>query len=279
MCLAATGAAAQSITLGQWWYGDTEFRRNAAWVLGRAPDRVIETLTADCETSGGAAMLYYTPWSMPAESVADGALSLAIDGQLFDLPAFFDTNVAEPSWTAPLTAEVAQALMAGNRVNVIQGNRGVAFGLKGSSRTLKQVLADCVPATFTLPEKTPEEARAAVLARIEEQCKGPANLGDTAIVQVDVTGDGKVDHLLDWTEVSCVAPGPRGGGYCGIRQCSVDVWVAPAAPPMRPTKSILHLGLTYPSAPGESLLSFTDRGDTFAWRWTGTDFDPVKVSP
>ena len=37
-------------------------------------------------------------------------------------------------------------------------HRRVPFALKGSSRALKQLLADCVPGTVALPEATPEEA-------------------------------------------------------------------------------------------------------------------------
>ncbi len=158
LCLGAGSAAAQTIRTGVWWFADTEFRDRATWALGRDERGWVWTATVDCAPYG--ATLDLTTFSSPTD-YATGAVTVVVDRQSFPLPAFTDPYVAEPGWSAPLTPQVAEALMSGNRATFVTPTGRFSLGLNGSRDGISRVLAECGPGRLgagVFPPPKPETA-------------------------------------------------------------------------------------------------------------------------
>ncbi|THH36808.1 hypothetical protein E4Z66_07635 [Aliishimia ponticola] len=283
LCLALASGAAQAQTFGQWFYGNTEFRSNAAWVLGRSMQGGIDTLTADCSPQG--AMFTFEPMqSLPTDQ--EGDVFFNFPGKSLRMRAQFETAVAEPGWTGPLTAELAEQLSRHSSVTVAAPHNGLTeFRLRGSRAMLSNVLAECGPGQ--LPAAQARLSRDFVFGKIAQACKGSYAPDPGAVVESDLDGDGAFDYIIHWGMIQCTAPSyvgmRRGAGFCGAAMCTSDVWTSSTFTPSGFAQGILNVGLEvwpdggpYPMR-STALRQTCPNGTCIEnWGWTGTKFAPVE---
>lgn len=276
--LSLSPALAQAPNFGQWFYGDTEFRSRVAWVLGRNLKGGVDTLSIYCSPEG--AVLEFAPMVMLPEPMTQD-LWVTVDGRVHTLTAQFRPDVAEPAWTAPLNADLAQALMSGTGAIVAaHRNTNTDIGLRGSRAAIGQVLAACGAGAAQGPATLDATV---VFAAIEKACKGSYTVGDAAVLQTDFDRDGAPDFTLDWGLVQCTSASyvgaSRGAGFCGMQMCAVDVYVSSTYRPGTLPQTILSLGVTpWPQDGSGAALKTTASGGSCGalqacdrhWDWNGT---------
>ena len=65
--------------------------------------------------------------------------------------------------------------------------------------------------------------------QISDACNdSPGKIDPESAIERDLTGDGKADLIINHDGIQCAAPFSR-SGYCGIRACSVYVYVREGA--------------------------------------------------
>lgn len=248
-----------------------------AWVLGRNLKGGVDTLSIYCSPEG--AVLEFAPMVMLPEPMTRD-LWVTVDGTVHTLTASFRTDVAEPAWTAPLNADLAQALMSGSRAIVAaHQNTNTDIGLRGSRAAIGQVLAACGAGPAQGPAKLEPGV---VFAAIEKACKGSYTVGDAAVLQTDFDRDGAPDFSLDWGLVQCTdanyVGSSRGAGNCGMQMCAVDIYTSSTYKPGRLPQTILSLGVTpWPQDGSGAALKTTASGGSCPqlqvcdvhWDWTG----------
>lgn len=277
-CISGGSGWAQSVEPGRWSFASTEFRGGVAWATGRrsidpddADDSAPWVITVACQ--GEPTIDVHVPG---AEPEGDATVTFVIGDLTFDLEAKAAQPAGEPVWLAPLPEELRTALAAGFFMTVTAPGGSVEMGLTGSMRSLNQVMSGCDDPVAE--QDTEAEAVAALLVERATKACAPAEarLSDTAVLSRDLNSDGRVDHVLDWAEVTCVGEGVPliGAGHCDAEQmCDADFYIAPARPPEPPSDIILHAGLAlWPNryVPVETQAPQFNRG--IEWRWDGEEF-------
>lgn len=121
-------------------------------------------------------------------------------------------------------------------------------------------------------------------AKAREACRSAPIFGPDAVQRADMDGDGRTDVLFNWAEVTCSggsAMQRKGAGFCGMHNCSVDVYLSSQYKPGGWPKPILNHQEIAPRVvqSGElSVLRTAYQGGscTFAkvcqreWSWNGS---------
>ncbi|WP_299297159.1 hypothetical protein [uncultured Erythrobacter sp.] len=126
---------------------------------------------------------------------------------------------------------------------------------------------------------------AALQTKADEACRSKATLASGAIRVADLDGDGQADVLFNWARVTCAKPvGAAGGaGFCGMHNCSVDIYLSSQYNPGDWPKPILNhreASLQILSVQPRALVRISYQGGSceFAkvcrreWRWDGSKF-------
>ncbi|MEM7689842.1 MAG: hypothetical protein AAF291_12540 [Pseudomonadota bacterium] len=74
-------------------------------------------------------------------------------------------------------------------------------------------------------------------------CRSAPTFGPGAVQRADMDGDGRTDVLFNWAEVTCTAGSAmqrKGAGFCGMHNCSVDVYLSSQYKPGGWPKPILN---------------------------------------
>ncbi len=140
------------------------------------------------------------------------------------------------------------------------------------------------PATAQSGQTRPISA-VALQAKADEACRSKATLAPGAIRIADLDGDGRTDVLFNWARVSCATPvGAAGGaGFCGMHNCSIDIYLSSQYRPGDWPKPILNHREASPqilSVQPRAVLRTSYQGGSceFAkvcqreWRWNGSKF-------
>lgn len=64
--------------------------------------------------------------------------------------------------------------------------------------------------------------------KAREACRGDVSIASDAMRLADMDGDGKTDVLFNWASVTCASSGvqSRGAGFCGMHNCSIDIYLS-----------------------------------------------------
>ncbi|MEL7445210.1 MAG: hypothetical protein AAGK02_05275 [Pseudomonadota bacterium] len=130
----------------------------------------------------------------------------------------------------------------------------------------------------------PEPISAAALEqKAREACSGSATIGSGAIIRADMDGDGKGDILFNWSDVTCTSGGASsvGAGFCGMHNCSIDVYLSSQYQPGGWPKPIMnHMEIAPEIIPAGAypMLKTSYQGGSCAfaevcervWRWDGS---------
>ncbi|ETX30222.1 hypothetical protein [Roseivivax isoporae] len=271
-----------------WSYAaQTEFQDNVAWVYGTVTGAQSE-FGVDC--SGGTAMVYFADGLLHAGDTRQGRVALSVDGRDFSREGTFEPLGHVAWWRMDAGDGLLEALRAGRSVSVRGdvNDRFFTFGLRGSSAAIGQVLAACGGAGAGAPVAAADASGlgpAVPRARIEEACRGPFD-ADGAIAEVRIDGDDAPDFVLDWSRVTCANPAVgRGGGYCGMQMCTLDVYASSTWRPGSFPQPILALGWAVPGPGADHAFETTVPGGacpgggpcTRHWNWTGGALDAVRT--
>ncbi|QHQ34204.1 hypothetical protein [Algicella marina] len=290
MLVAGTDAAlAQQGRPGERWsFADTEFFQDYAWNLGRLTGSFSE-IAVFCE--GGQPFVLFDDGQVYQGDTRQGRLSISVDGRDFSRVAEFIPHGHVSFWKVDPGAGLLDALMAGSTVTVVSDNRGDAFSfsLRGSSAAISQAVRACGGQAVASAggqggggELSPD----LLAARIREVCRGPSTLEQGAIASGDIDRDGRADYLLDWSKVDCADRSVgRGGGFCGMQMCSVDVYASSVWTPSRYPQGILTVSYELAGPGDDFALQTTSSGGgcPFAqvchavWRWNGAELVPTVV--
>lgn len=188
-----------------------------------------------------------------------------------------------------------EALRAGNTAD-FQGDMHAetfAFKLRGSRAAIGQVIKICENGNLSTQTLAVEQenrgrqqqlSRVTLEARIRKVCKGSSQ-SEGAISEANVDGDDETDFLLDWSRVSCEnTTVGRGGGYCGMQMCSVDVYASSVYQPGDWPQPILAYSHERAPSGEDYVLSTTVSGAscpithrrTRYWGWNGEQLQVIR---
>jgi hypothetical protein len=226
---------------------------------------------------GGA--ILYTLGYPASPGAAAATIDLIVDGRSLRLPGqLFRTD---GFWVGALTPEVLATLQGGAVATlVLPGHPPIAYALQGAAAAMAQALAACPAATArpTGPALPPE-----FVQTLTQICRGAFEVDPRAYVVGDVDGDGVGDRMLDFAGLSCADPSiGRGGGSCGINQCTI--WVqssrsgitqvflglGPTAVVLGSGQAALKITNLRPSCPGGAMSCETFRV------WNGTELAVIR---
>ncbi|MEM7702844.1 MAG: hypothetical protein AAF251_12965 [Pseudomonadota bacterium] len=135
-------------------------------------------------------------------------------------------------------------------------------------------------------------------AKAREACRSAPAFGAGAVQRADMDGDGRTDVLFNWAEITCSggsATQRKGAGFCGMHNCSVDVYLSSQYKPGGWPKPILNHQEIAPQivqSGSQSVLRTSYQGGscTFArvcqreWSWNGAKLvsreieEPINAS-
>ena len=107
------------------------------------------------------------------------------------------------------------------------------------------------------------------LAKACDGLGGGGRIDDEAVIERDLTGNGKADLIIDHGGIQC--SGEQRSGYCGIRACSVLIYVRKGRL-LKLAEEILSIGVTVGKGrrPGIELVGHSFQSTTI--RWNGRKF-------
>ncbi|MEO0872653.1 MAG: hypothetical protein AAFY19_11970, partial [Pseudomonadota bacterium] len=119
--------------------------------------------------------------------------------------------------------------------------------------------------------------------KAREACRSAPTFGPGAVQQADMDGDGRTDVLFNWAEVTCSSGSAmqrKGAGFCGMHNCSIDVYLSSQYKPGGWPKPILNHQEIAPQvvqSGGQSVLRTSYQGGSCAfakvcqreWSWNG----------
>jgi len=127
--------------------------------------------------------------------------------------------------------------------------------------------------------------------KVRNACMGEGAIGPDAILRADMDGDGKQDVLFNWAKVTCAAQisATGGGGFCGMHNCSIDVYLSTQyRPGGYPTPILNHREIAPQIIPAGAYpilrTSYQGGNCTFAevcemaWRWDGRQFQSTPIA-
>lgn len=142
------------------------------------------------------------------------------------------------------------------------------------------------------PSGPPPISVSELQAKAREACRSVPTFGSGAVQRADLDGDGRTDVLFNWAEVTCAggsAMQRKGAGFCGMHNCSVDVYLSSQYKPGGWPKPILNHQEIAPRLvqSGErSVLRTAYQGGSCAfakvcqreWSWNGAKLVSREVS-
>lgn len=108
-----------------------------------------------------------------------------------------------------------------------------------------------------------------VKQQIKSACNGAGKISPSAVIERDLTGDGKRDLVISHDGISC-----RSGGrslFCGIRACSVYIYVRQGSL-LKLRKEILSIGASVGKGAIPSIKLMSHNFQETSLRWTGRGF-------
>lgn len=232
-----------------------------------------------------APMLWTQGYPSAAGANREESFEVSVDGRSFALTG--EHAPPDGLWTGEPSTELIDALKAGSNASVKIPRQIVAtYSLRGSSRALGRVLADCSAASDAKTEPETETARSRVILTgqlIANACGGSFTFADGAEFTGFLDGDDKPDIVLDWGGVTCDDPSKgRGAGFCGAALCTIEV----ALTQTQSRRQILGLDPERVDRGfGRHALKTNTQGAACGggaqacqviWRWTGKSLEAIR---
>ncbi len=224
IAIAAAGILVPAPASAQWGYseglGVDEAGPTAYVPVG---DGVV--LQVLCGSSGPVITLDTDLETMQGAEVAS-MLVLRIDRRRFNVPVTYVPS-ERLAYGKP-SPDLLAALMSGSTGTVRSNELGrYAFGLVGSSPSIRKALAPCV--AIGQPQRSVpaasrdglDELRTALVAKLQPECSKLGG-GRVSIAAEAFRIDGGL-VTVDYHHVFCPG-GPAGAGYCGAAQCQQEVY-------------------------------------------------------
>ncbi|KWV91109.1 hypothetical protein [Erythrobacter sp. YT30] len=126
-------------------------------------------------------------------------------------------------------------------------------------------------------------SRSDLETKARDACSGAVTLSPTAIRRADLDRDGRSDVLFDWAQVTCQSGSAmmkKGAGFCGMHNCSIDIYLSSQYRPGDWPKPILNHREIEPTLVGNTLRTSSQGGSCefahvckWEWSWNGTELE------
>lgn len=104
---------------------------------------------------------------------------------------------------------------------------------------------------------------------IAEACGGEGTIDPGALIERDLTGDGKDDLLVSHEGISCAGGGRS--SFCGAQVCAVNIYVRRGAL-LEVASEMLGVGVTVGEGSTPEIRMYGHGGESVALRWNGQSF-------
>lgn len=142
--------------------------------------------------------------------------------------------------------------------------------------TLRQLLTGLIATAIVASTSTAwadKRSRAAqylIDQQIAESCQAGGRFEPWGVVEIDLTGDGRRDLLLNHEALVCNGSMFRSLN-CGAALCTVYLFVREGSL-LEPTNEILSLGTTVLPGSPPTIRTHSRQGVAYDWRWNGSAF-------
>lgn len=129
----------------------------------------------------------------------------------------------------------------------------------------------------------PPISRSELETKARDACDGAVTLSPSAIRRADLDDDGRSDVLFDWAQVTCQSGSAmmkKGAGFCGMHNCSIDIYLSSQYRPGDWPKPILDHREIKPTLVGNTLRTSSQGGSCefahvckWEWSWNGTELE------
>jgi len=144
----------------------------------------------------------------------------------------------------------------------------------GKPLALKWNGSEFRPLSAPLPSPTAARSKAAeflVAEQIVDACNGkPGTIDPRAVIERDLTGDGKVDLIVSHDGITCGRNGRS--GLCGVQVCSVMIYVRHGPLLKLAVGDLLGMKLTVDDGKVPTIRLYAHGGTQRSMKWNGRDF-------
>lgn len=125
-------------------------------------------------------------------------------------------------------------------------------------------------------------------AKARSACQGDVTIAPNAMRRLHMDGDDLVDVVFNWGQVTCQSASAmkrKGAGFCGMHNCSIDIYLSSQYRPGGWPKAVMNHREKPFGLAGAALRTSTQGGSCrgaqlcyWEWRWDGSELQSTKMS-